>query len=89
MFTAIEGTLHSEGLDVNAVRTKLISEALLESDGPLRMRSRTRNDAAEWITEDMEIDCPEYIIFRLNNGGSWDMGKVAELYEAQEIIAKL
>ena len=52
------------------------------------MCSRTRNDAAEWITEDMEIDCPEYIIFRLNNGGSWDMGKVAELYKAQEIIAK-
>ena len=58
----IEEALHSEHLDVNAVKTKLISEAVLESDWPLRMRSRTRNDTAEWITEDTEIDCPEYNI---------------------------
>ena len=84
----IEEALHSECLDVNAVKTKLISETLLESDWPLCMRSRTRSDTAEWITEDTEIDCPEYIIFRLTNGGSWDMGKVAGLQEAQKIIVK-
>lgn len=75
-------------MDVTAVKSKLISEALLESDWPLRMRSRTRNDTAELVTEETEIDCPEYIIFRLTTGGSWDMKKIESLQEAQQIIIK-
>lgn len=88
LFTAIAGGLNSECLDVTAIKSKLIREALMESDWPLRMRSRTRNDAAELITEETEIDCPEYLIFRLTTGGSWDMGKVEGLQEAQQIIVK-
>ena len=88
LFTAIAGALNSECLDVTAIKSKLIREALMESDWPLRMRSRTRNDTAELITEETEIDCPEYLIFRLTTGGSWDMGKVEGLQEAQQIIVK-
>lgn len=88
LFTAIAGALNSERLDVTAIKSKLLREALMESEWPLRMRSRTRNDTAELITEETEIDCPEYLIFRLTTGGSWDMGKVEGLQEAQQIIVK-
>lgn len=88
LFTAIAGALNSECLDVTAMKSKLIREALMESDWPLRMRSRTRNDTTELITEETEIDCPEYLIFRLTTVGSWDMGKVEGLQEAQQIIVK-
>lgn len=88
LFAEIAGALCSDCLDVTAVKSKLISEALMESDWPLRMRSRTRNDTAELITEDTEIDCPEYIIFRLTTGGGWDMRKVEGLQDAQQIIVK-
>lgn len=88
MFSAIAESLHSESADVAAAKTKLISEALMESDWPLCMRSRTRNDVAEPIIEETEIDCPEYLLFHLTNGGSWDMKKVDGLKEAQVIISK-
>lgn len=88
LFVAIAGALHYECLDVTAIKSKLISEALMESDWPLRMRSRTRNDTAELITEETEIDCPEYIMFRLTAGGSWDVKKIESLQEAQQIIIK-
>lgn len=88
LFMAIAGALHFEGLDVAAIKSKLISEALMESDWPLRMRSRTRNDTAELITEETAIDCPEYIMFRLTTGGSWDMKKIESLKEAQQVLVK-
>ena len=88
LFSAIAESLHPKSMDVTAAKTKLIREALMESDWPLGMRSRTRNDTAELITEDTEIDCPEYIMFHLTTGGSWDMKKVEGLQEAQQIIVK-
>lgn len=88
LFSSIAESLHSESADVAAAKTKLMREALIESDWPLSVRSRTRNDDAELMTEETKIDCPEYLIFRLTTGGSWDMKKVDGLQEAQQIIVK-
>ncbi len=67
---------------------KLISQAFMTSDWPLHMRSRLRADQGDPITGDTPIDCPEYIIFHLNDGGSWELKEVDSLKSAQQAITK-
>ena len=67
---------------------KMRGEAVIESDWPLCTRSKNRGECTESMTEDTQIDCPEYVLFRLNHGESWDMKKVENIKEAQQFISK-
>ena len=88
LFSTIAEALHSETAVIADVKNKLISEALIESEWPLSVRSRTKNDTAEIVTVETNLDCPEYLIFRLADGGSWDMKKIENLQVAQQMIIK-
>ena len=88
LFSTIAEALHSETAVIADVKNKLISEALIESEWPLSVRSRTKNDTAEIVTVETNLDCPEYLIFRLTDGGSWDMKKIENLQVAQQMIVK-
>ena len=88
LFLAIAEALHSEPAAIADIKNKLISEALVESEWPLSVRSRTKYDTAETLTAETNLDCPEYLIFRLTDGGSWDMKKIENLQAAQQCIVK-
>lgn len=88
LFSAIAEELHDESEEAAAAKTKMISDALLESDFPLAMRSRTKEDTAERMTGETKIDCPEYLMFRLITSRSWDMKKIEDLQSAQQYIVK-
>ena len=88
LFSAIAESLHSESAVIADIKNKLIAEALMESEWPLSIRSRTKNDTAETVTAETNLDCPEYLIFRLTDGGSWDMKKIENLQAAQQLIVK-
>ena len=88
LFSVIAESLHSESAVIADIKNKLISEALVESEWPLSIRSRTKNDTAETMTAETNLDCPEYLIFRLTDGGSWDMKKIENLQVAQQMITK-
>lgn len=88
LFLAIAEALHSEPATIADIKNKLISEALVESEWPLSVRSRTKYDTAETLTTETNLDCPEYLIFRLTDGGSWDMKKIENLQAAQQSIVK-
>ena len=66
----------------------LIEQAFVVSDWPLYIRTRTKKDQAEPMTGSTNIDCPEYMLFQLSHTGSWDLKKVDNLKEAQQIISK-
>ena len=83
LFSTIAESLHSESAVIADIKNKLIAEALVESEWPLSIRSRTKNDTAEIVTAETNLDCPEYLIFRLTDGGSWDMKKIENLQAAQ------
>lgn len=86
LFSAVAAVLAAENMDVTA--TKMLSEAVVESDWPLHMRSRCRTDQTEVLTRGTQIDCPEYMLIRLNHGGSWEIKKVEGLKEAQQVISR-
>ena len=86
LFVAVVEALSAEHEVVTV--DKLISKAFLTSDWPLHMRSRLRADQGEPITGDTPIDCPEYIVFHLNDGGSWELKEVGSLKSAQQAITK-
>lgn len=88
LFSAIAEELHGGMEEATVVKTKMIAEALVESDFPLTMRSRTKEDTAEVMTEKTKIDCPEYLMFRLITSRSWDMKKIEDLQTAQQYIVK-
>ena len=88
LFSTIAESLHSESAVIADIKNKLIAEALMESEWPLSIRSRTKNDTAETVTAETNLDCPEYLIFRLTDGGSWDMKKIENLQAAQQLIVK-
>ncbi len=89
LFSAVAAGLampNAEGVTVSV--NKMLGEAVIESDWPLRMRSKNRGECTEPLTEDTRIDCPEYVLFRLNHGESWDMKEVENIKEAQQFISK-
>lgn len=89
LFTVISEALSSEHeTDTDFTVDKLISKAFMTSDWPLHMRSRLRADQGDPITGDTPIDCPEYIVFHLNDGGSWELKEVGSLKSAQQAITK-
>lgn len=87
VFEAISAAL---SIEMNAVveANTLVEQAFSVSDWPLHIRTKTKKDQAEPITGSTNIDCPEYMIFQLNHGESWDLKKVDNLKEAQQIISK-
>lgn len=87
LFAAISDALAEDNEDVITV-DKLIDKAYMTSDWPLHMCTRLRADQGEPITRDTQIDCPEYIAFHLNDGGSWELKKVDNLKAAQQEITK-
>lgn len=88
LFSAIANSLHSDSVEATIAKDKLIKKAYMSSDWPLYLRSKTRNDDAAPMTGETQIDCPEYFLFRLNSGGSWEIKKVEGLKEAQQSISK-
>lgn len=76
---------NAEGVTVSA--DKMIGEAIVESDWPLHIRSKNRSECAEPLTGETQIDCPEYMLFRLNHGESWDMKKIENIKEARQFIS--
>lgn len=70
------------------LKDKLLVQAYIESNWPLKMRRRTQKDGAEHITPDTEIDCPEYMIFHQFVGGHWTLEEIKNLKEAQQYIIK-
>lgn len=52
------------------------------------IRSRRREDQGDPVTGETQIDCPEYIVFQLNQGGSWELKEVDGLKSAQQAITK-
>lgn len=89
LFSAVAAGLaipNAEGVTTSV--NKMLGEAVIESDWPLCMRSKNRGECTEPLTEDTQIDCPEYVLFRLNHGESWDMKKVENIKEAQQFISK-
>lgn len=87
LFAAISNALAEENEDAITV-DKLIDKAYMTSDWPLHMRSRLRADKCDPMTGDTQIDCPEYIVFQLNHGGSWELKEVDGLKSAQQAITK-
>lgn len=87
LFAAISGALAEESEDA-ITADKLIGTAYMTSDWPLHMRTRSRADQAEPMTGSTQIDCPEYIVFQLNQGGYWELKKVDGLKTAQQAIVK-
>ena len=87
LFTAISDALSEENEDAITVG-KLINRAYMTSDWPLHMRSRHSADQGEPMTDDTQIDCPEYIVFQLNQGGSWELKEVDGFKSAQQEITK-
>ena len=67
---------------------KLIDTAYMTSDWPLHMRSRLREDQGNPMTNDTKIDCPEYIVFQLNQGDRWELKEADGLKSAQQAITK-
>ncbi|MDO5401408.1 MAG: hypothetical protein Q4F17_10610 [Eubacteriales bacterium] len=89
LFTAISDALEAEIEDnTDIAADKLIKKAVIASDWPLRIQTRFRDDKAEPVINSAKIDCPEYIIFILNDGGSWELYKVDDLRAAQQAIVK-
>ena len=86
LFTAVVEALSAEHEVVTV--DKLISKAFMTSDWPLRMRSRLRADQGDPMTGETQVDCPEYIVFQLNQGGSWELKEVDGLKSAQQAITK-
>lgn len=87
LFAAIANSLHSDASTAELVKSTFISEAFIASDWPLHIRSKTKNDNAESISATTQVDCPEYMLFRLSSGG-WEIKKIADLKEAQRYISK-
>ncbi len=85
LFKAVADALHEE-TETDVTAEKLIGRAYMASDWPLNMRTRRREDKGGQIAEDTQIDCPEYIVFKLNQGGSWELKKADGLKEAQTDI---
>lgn len=88
LFSTIAESLHSESAVIADIKNKLIAEALVESEWPLSIRSRNKHDTEETMTAETNLDCPEYLIFRLTDGSSWDMKKIENLQAAQQMITK-
>lgn len=86
LFSTIATALSED--DVLLTAEALVSNAIIISDWPLQMRSRVRTDSADFITGETLIDYPEYILFQLNHGGSWELKKIDTLRAAQAIITK-
>lgn len=89
LFSAVAaGLAIPNAAGVAASANKMLGEAVIESDWPLCMKSKNREECTEPLTGDTQIDCPEYLLFRLNHGESWDMKKVENIKEAQQFISK-
>ena len=89
LFSAIAAGVAMSNMEGDAISAKkMLSEAVVESDWPLHMRSKHRGEYPEPLAEDTQIDCPEYVLFRLNHGDSWDMKKAENIKEAQQFISK-
>lgn len=89
LFAAISGVLSMElEDDATFAADKLLGKAFMTSDWPLRMRSRLRADQGDPMTGETQIDCPEYIVFQLNHGASWELKEVDSLKSAQLEITK-
>ena len=88
LFSEIAKALRNETEDMEKTKAKLIAEAIVESNFPLFMTSRTRNDTADVMTPETKIDCPEYLIFRQTSGGSWNIKKIEDLQSANHLITK-
>lgn len=87
LFTAISDAL-SEKSENTITVGKLIDRAYMTSDWPLHMRSRLQTDQGEPMASDAQIDCAGYMVFQLNQGGSWDLKAVDGLKSAQLAITK-
>jgi hypothetical protein len=88
LFSAIAKALQNGAEDIEKTKAKLIAEAIVESDFPLFITSRTRNDTSDVMTPETKIDCPEYLIFRQTSGGSWNIKKIEDLQSANQLITK-
>lgn len=89
LFSVIPETLSAEyETDTDFTADKLISKAFMASPWPLHIRSRRREDQGDPVTGETQIDCPEYIVFQLKQGGSWELKEVDGLKSAQQAITK-
>ena len=88
LFSEIAKALQNETEDIEKTKAKLIAEAIVESDFPLFITSRTRNDTAAVMAPETKIDCPEYLIFRQTSGGGWNIKKIEDLQSANQLITK-
>ena len=88
LFGAIATALQTETADIEATKAKLIEEAVIESDFPLFIKAKEGNDPEAVLTPETQIDCPEYLIFRLGTGGDWNIRKIGNLQEAKQLITK-
>ena len=87
LFAAISNALsHDVEAAAELSTDQLIAKAFVESDWPLYIRSKSRTDEAKPFTEQTQIDCPEYIVFQLNRGGSWNLKETDSLKSAQSEI---
>lgn len=85
LFTAISDALAEEN-EYTITADKLIDKAYMTSDWPLHMRAKLKADQCEPMTGDTQIDCAEYMVFQLNQGGSWELNEVDGLKTAQQEI---
>lgn len=87
LFAAISNALSHDAESAAVLSAdQLIAKAYMESDWPLHIRSKIKTDEAEPFTAQTQIDCPEYIVFKLNQGGSWNLRKTDSLKSAQSEI---
>lgn len=78
-----ENTTEAEDL-----KTKLMEDALIESDWPLHICSRSGKNQVGIIAGKTLLDCSEYMVFQQYQGSRWELKTVNDLKDARRIIAK-
>ena len=75
--------------EVAKLADKLRNQAVIKSDWPLEIKAGTKKEAQENpLKATSEIDCPEYLLYHVYQGGCWSLKKIENLKAAQQIITK-
>ncbi len=67
----------------------MLSEAIIESDCPLKLKKRTKTEIANNpISKNTDLDCPEFLLYKENTDGLWTLEKIENLKAAKYIITR-
>lgn len=89
VFTAVSvACIPDNAAEAQALKTKLLKDAEMESDWPLHIRSRTDKNTESAIDGSTPLDCSDYMLFQRYQGGRWELKSITDLKDAKRIITK-